>query len=101
MNLKPKWLSNMFNTCKSLVSIGDTSTWDVSQVKRIDGLFQECWKLEELKLENWDISNVTSISEMFLNCKVLKADIRNWNLKGKNIALAFKFTNPNKFLKPK
>ena len=90
---------------------GDISAWDVSNVLNMDYMFQGTLHFN-CDLSNWDVSNVTSMTKMFSGnaefegkglenwkisqdieymdgmfwgCKKLKADLSNWDVKGKKI----------------
>ena len=41
-------MSNMFNECKSLISLPDISNWNISNVTDLNGMFKKCPKLISL-----------------------------------------------------
>ena len=43
----------------------DVSSWDVSNVTNMEGMFRDCSNLTSLDLASWDTSNVTNMSNMF------------------------------------
>jgi surface protein len=47
-----------------LVSIGDTSSWNESNVTNFAGMFQTCAKLETLDVANWNVSKVKNFQNM-------------------------------------
>lgn len=96
-------LDGLFNG-KSIKSI-DLTGWNVSNVKKFDGMFANCYELEAIygiekwqfgddvsfykmfycskKLDNiniskWDVSKVNNLSYMFYGCENLNIDLSNW-----------------------
>ncbi|EOW1885530.1 BspA family leucine-rich repeat surface protein [Enterococcus hirae] len=65
-----------------LISIGDTSQWNVSTVTNMKEAFLNCIKLKTLDLSTWDVSNVTTMNSMFFNCPALTSidNTGNWNV---------------------
>lgn len=58
----------------------DLTSWDVSKVTDMRGMFEECYTLTELNLSGWDTSNVTNMRWLFCDCKKLKKlNISGWN----------------------
>ena len=75
-------ISNIFDGCKSLLSISDISNWNISKVTKMDRLFNECKSLKSLPdIGQWDILNVTSMERLFSQCESLKSlpDISQWD----------------------
>ena len=58
----------------------DISGWDVSNVKNMRNMFDECRNFTGKGLENWDVSKVESISYMFFDCINFDCDLSNWNV---------------------
>ena len=59
----------------------DISTWDVSNVTDMSGLFADATDFDE-PLNDWDVSNVTDMSYMFyratsFNQPLIKIDMQN------------------------
>ena len=76
-------ISNIFDGCKSLLSISDISNWNISKVTKMNRLFNECIALESLPdISGWDTSNVTTMEKLFSKCNSLKSlpDICDWNI---------------------
>ena len=62
-------LSNMFNGCKSLMSLPDLSKWNTNNVTNISGIFKGCSSLISLPdISKWNINKVTNISGIFEGC---------------------------------
>lgn len=57
-------LSDMFNRCSSLETIGDVSGWNMSNVRNIDGMFFACSKLEA-DCSSWDVSGLDRYDPSF------------------------------------
>ena len=75
-------MSNLFdsgNYNKSLNNI-DISKWDVSNVKYMQFMFDNCTDFEGKGLENWDVSNVEITKYMFYNCENFNCDLSNWDV---------------------
>ncbi len=61
----------------------DVSDWNVSKVKDMYKLFNECYNLKSVgDLSNWDVSNVEDMSLMFNSCYNLKSvgNLSKWNV---------------------
>lgn len=78
------------NYCRlfsGVTQLPDLSTWDTSNVTRMDGMFLNCEALDyhadsyiKLDLSNFDVSNVTTMDSMFnLNSKLYTLDITGWD----------------------
>ena len=75
-------ISNMFCSCKSLISISNLDKINFSKITKMNFLFQGCQFLKSLSgISNWDTSNITSMDCLFNGCKSLTSlpDISNWN----------------------
>ena len=71
---------NFFGYCYSLKKITGIANWNFQLTNSINGMFLNCWSLEELDVSGWNVSTVTNIGSMFLNCFSLKnLDITNWH----------------------
>jgi len=70
-----------FRNCRKLVSLNNVEqTWDMSNVTRLDNLFDDCRALTTLNISNWDTSNVTNMNTIFDDCQALTTlNISNWN----------------------
>lgn len=96
-------LDGLFNG-KSIKSI-DLTGWNVSNIKKFDGMFANCYNLEaiygienwqfgdnvsfykmfyadknlnNINISNWDVSQVNNLSYMFYGCQNLNIDLSNW-----------------------
>jgi len=58
---------------------GDISTWDVSNVTDMSGLFYNA-SLFNGDISSWDVSNVTDMSGMFYNATSFNGDISVWDV---------------------
>ena len=73
-------LSYMFYRCKALTTIGDVSSWNVSEVDNMYDMFEDCESLISLNLSNWNCSKNFSLYRMFYNCKSLVSlNMTNFN----------------------
>ena len=75
----------MFNTCSELEYL-DLSNFNTSNVTNMEFMFNECYKLKEIKgLNNFNTSKVTNMSLMFRYCSKLEyIDLSNFNTSNKN-----------------
>ena len=65
------------------VSWPDISTWDVSAVTDMSGLFSEFGNHDfatHTDISSWTVSAVTSMSQMFKNCTNFNIDITGWDV---------------------
>ena len=76
---------------------GDISNWDVSNVKKMNGLFYGNLTFNQ-PIGNWDVSNVTEMSGMFLNSN-FNQPIGNWNV-GRVTRMTNMFWGNMKFNQP-
>ena len=75
-------LSNIFNSCNSLISLLDMSKWNTSNVENMNFLFSGCNSLKSLPdISKWDTKKVRDMERMFSGCKSLISlpDISKWN----------------------
>ena len=78
-----KAMNDMFNRCENLESIGDISFWDVSNLTSMDGMFFNCKELEFIgDISGWDVKNVEYMCSTFHGCKNLKdiGDLNKWDV---------------------
>ena len=88
-------MAYMFDSCKSLTSIGDLSNWDTSNVTNMNSMFKDCPSLASVgDISNWNTSKVTSMGYMFCNCQSLTSvgDLSNWDT-GKVTNIGYMFYN--------
>ena len=99
-------MSYVFNTDELLDFNGDVSSWDVSNVTNMEGMFYNCkkfdgdlskWNTSKLDnasymfaictkftgkgLKNWNVEKLYKATEMFADCGQFKEDLSNWNPK--------------------
>ena len=65
---KVKNMEGMFNFCKKLKEIKGLDKFNTRQVINMNRMFEECEELESLDLSNFDTSNVANMEGMFSNC---------------------------------
>ena len=70
-------LSNLFSSGDEKDFNGDISEWDVSHVKEMEEMFENCKFNGDIS--NWDVSNVESMSSMFSNSD-FNGDISKWDV---------------------
>ena len=62
----------MFQECRVLEYL-DLTNFDTPNVKDMEGMFSQCYKLKEIKgINNFNLSKVTIKNEMFSECYQLK-----------------------------
>ena len=73
-------MCRMFDGCSSLSSL-DLSSFDTSNVTRMDYMFLGCSSLSSLDLSNFDNSSVTTMNNMFNGCSSLSnLDLSNFDM---------------------
>jgi len=58
---------------------GDVSTWRVSRVTDMEGLFRDATEFSG-DLSKWDVSSVTTMESMFRGAASFNGDISNWDV---------------------
>ena len=61
---------------KHIIGIED---WDVSSVKDMKFMFQDCYNFNS-DLSKWDVSNVKSMTCMFTRCTNFNSDLSKWDV---------------------
>lgn len=75
-------IAGMFNTCFSLPEI-HVENYNVSNVTNINSIFNECHAITSLDLSNWRLTKVQIINSMFANCRNLKSiNFNGWTTTG-------------------
>lgn len=76
----PNIIAGAFRFCTSLTEIIGLDTWDVSNTKQLDSIFEACASITDFSdIEYWDVSNCVSFTSMFDNCSRLKKlDFSHW-----------------------
>ncbi len=72
-------MSWLFKGTFDRLDFSGIETWDVSNVKNMQGMFIECELFNE-PLNSWNVSNVTDMSGMFYNCKKFNQSLHDWNV---------------------
>ena len=75
-------MSNMFQECRTLLSVSDMSKLDFTKVTDISGMFSICDSLTSIPdISKWNTKNVTNMAMLFIYCQSLQSipDISNWN----------------------
>ena len=88
-----KDMSGMFEECEKFNC--DLSNWDVSSVRYMNGMFQGCEKFNS-DLSKWNVSNVENMSSMFEGCEKFNSDLSNWDV-NKVTNMRFMFNGCKKF----
>ena len=75
-------LGIIFYLNDNLTEIDGLETWDVSHVKKMHQMFQNCTKLKRIDLSTWDVSNVIRFDGMFDGCNNLEyiGDLSKWKI---------------------
>ena len=72
-----KDMYKMFNECYNLKSVGDLSDWDVSKVKDMSLMFNDCYNLKTVgNLSKWNVSECKNMYNMFKKSGI--TNIPNW-----------------------
>ena len=87
--------SSIFRGYVRVKQIIGLEKWDVSHVKDMRFMFQNCKKFNS-DLSKWDVSNVEDMSFMFVNCDNFNYDLSNWDV-SKVTDMKFMFQNCEKF----
>mgnify|MGYP001156789151 FL=1 len=69
----------IFDNDSALSLYGHISSWDVSSITNMSGLFSNHNNFNE-NISFWDVSNVTSMSAMFYGAKKFNQNISNWDV---------------------
>lgn len=73
-------LNLFFRIDGNLVSVGDTGTWDVSNVTTAKQIFQSCTLLLVVNVTTWNTGKLENIFTMMSGCtSVSIIDVSNWN----------------------
>jgi surface protein len=70
----------MFYQCTSLTTIGNVSSWDVSNINDMSYMFGESTFNDNIN--SWDVSNVINMSDMFNTNTVFNQSLNSWNVSG-------------------
>lgn len=75
-------LTTLFHTCTSMEDAGNNiGTWDTSNVRIMQGAFNNADSYNPTNLGNWDVGNVVNFINMFNgNIAFNDASINNWNI---------------------
>ena len=73
--------ADIFDNCKSLLSLPDIYNWDTSNITNMAWMFSNCSLLSLPNISKWNISNVTNMNHMFYGCSLLESlpDISEWD----------------------
>ena len=72
--------------------------WDVSNVKRMDGMFMNARSFNQ-PLDKWDVSNVRDMSYMFERAGSFNQPLNNWNV-SKVTRMSYMFEDAESFNQP-
>ena len=90
-------ITNMNSMFQDMPFNGNISEWDVSQVKDMAKMFNQCIQFtgENTNLSNWNVSNVENMNAMFNTCSFngIHNDLANWDVsKVKDMGDMFAYT---------
>ena len=90
-------ITNMNGMFQHMPFNGDISDWDVSRVKDMAKMFDNCIEFtgENTNLSNWDVSGVKNMNAMFNTCSFngINNDLANWNVSNvKDMGNMFAYT---------
>lgn len=70
--------SQQFRGCTALSTIKNISSWQISELTILDGMFRDCFNFNQ-DLSSWDVKNVTSMTGMFRGATNFHQDISMWD----------------------
>lgn len=82
-----KSFNNVFEGCYKLIDISSLNRWNVSNSKSFNETFLNCFSLRDISsLSSWDVSNSQSFRGMFKYCSDINSfdAIRKWNISKAN-----------------
>ena len=71
-------LTNVFQSCSSITTVGRMNEWNLSAIARIDGIFLDATNFNQ-NIGNWNVSSVTNMASVFANCKLFNQNLGSWN----------------------
>ncbi|MEP2279936.1 BspA family leucine-rich repeat surface protein [Maribacter sp.] len=71
--------SYAFASCESLIGNPSMNNWDVSNAKKMTGIFTSALSFNQ-DIGDWDVGNVVEMISMFSNADSFNQNISNWNL---------------------
>ena len=85
----PKSFERFVNDCKLLKTFRSGSNWDLSELRSMNYMFSNCWKLEDVEFRNWaNESNLRTINWLFNGCYQLRnIDLSSFDFSGVELAL--------------
>jgi surface protein len=88
-------VTSMYNMFASSSFDGNISSWDVSSVTDMSGMFHNATSFNG-DLSSWDVSSVTSMAGMFLGTTSFDQDLSNWDVSSvTNMAGMFRLSTYN------
>ena len=72
-------MSHLFYKFKSKIRNIDISKWNVSGVKDMSGMFEDCISFNS-DLSEWNVSMVEDMYNMFNNCTLFNSDLSKWDV---------------------
>ena len=88
-------LTQMFNSCYSLIGTVGFDSWDVSTIDDMRSTFAGA-KLFNQSINSWNVSNVTQMFSMFAAAEVFNQPLNNWNVSNVE-QMAFMFNGAKDF----
>ena len=71
-------LSFAFFDCRLMADIPGIGAWDVSGVRNVSGMFEQCYVFNG-DITTWDTSNISDMSILFRNARLFNQDISGWD----------------------
>lgn len=72
-------VTNMARALSNMDSIGDITSWDVSNVTTMYDMFSNFWGFNQ-DISKWDVSSVTNMGSMFYAVNQFNQDISGWDV---------------------
>ena len=72
-------LSHMFRYCIKIRQIPNINSWDVSNVRDMDSMFENAVHFNQ-NLDSWDVSNVRDMDFMFSYASNFDQNLSSWNV---------------------
>ena len=71
----------MFQHCRNLISLGNTSKWGLENLTNATAIFHNCNALQSLDTSGWSLENATTLQQTFDGCVALTSlgDTSKWN----------------------
>jgi LPXTG-motif cell wall-anchored protein len=92
-------MSLMFANCESLPEIQGINTWDVSNVTKMRGMFQNTNSLKDIDLSNWNTQSLKIAGRIFYESGAQSINLSGWDFRHlAHFSDSGMTTNPAKYL---